>query len=125
MGCRMRVTGGFQLARALPVQILLADPRNAQHGPDWSGFIGVYCAVQEKDQMLKWVEEEVDRVKGMFEEKERRLTADAQAALRDCEAAKAAQQTSAAAQQEAENQLGTVAEQLQVLSVLPMCLPVL
>ena len=75
--------------------------------------------------MLKWVEEEVDRVKGMFEEKERRLTADAQAALRDCKAAKASQQTSAAAQREAENQLGTVAEQLQVLPMLTRCLPFL
>ena len=32
--------------------------------------------VQEKDQMLKYVEEEVDRVKGLFEQKEARLTSE-------------------------------------------------
>ena len=64
--------------------------------------------------MLKWVEEEVDQVKQMFEEKEKRLTADAQAAQNDSAAAKAGQQSSAAAQHEAENQLRTVTEQLQV-----------
>ncbi|KAK9835685.1 hypothetical protein WJX74_005864 [Apatococcus lobatus] len=71
------------------------------------------ASLKEKDQMLKWVEEEVDRVKGMFEEKEKRLTADAQAAQRDAEAAKVSQKSSAAAQHEAENQLRTIAEQLQ------------
>ena len=66
--------------------------------------------------MLKWVEEEVDRVKGMFEEKEKQLIADAQAAQHDSEAAKAGQRSSAAAQHEAEQQLQTVTEQLQVPS---------
>ena len=37
----------------------------------------IYCIyTQEKDQMLKYVEEEVDRVKGLFEQKEARLTSE-------------------------------------------------
>ena len=64
--------------------------------------------------MLKWVEEEVDRVKGMFEEKEKLLIATAQQAQRDCEAAKAAQAAGAEAQREAEQQLQALSEQSQV-----------
>ncbi len=71
-------------------------------------------ALQEKDQMLKWVEEEVDRVKAMFEEKESRLTATAQQAQRESAAAKAAQLSASKAQQHAEHQLLASSEALQV-----------
>ncbi len=42
-----------------------------------------FCLLQDKDAALRWVEEEVERVKGLFQQKEQRLTvnaADAQAA---------------------------------------------
>ena len=46
--------------------------------------------MQEKDTGLKWVHEEVERVKGLFEHKEQRLAAkaaDAEAAAADASAA--------------------------------------
>ena len=64
--------------------------------------------------MLKWVEEEVDRVKAMFEEKEKRLNSELQQAKLDLGAAKAAQTSAAEAQHEAEQQLQSISQQLQV-----------
>ena len=64
--------------------------------------------MQEKDQMLKYVEEEVDRVKGLFEQKEARLTSE-----RD--SAKAAAQQLAREQEELTQKLHKLEHELQHL----------
>lgn len=64
--------------------------------------------IQEKDQMLKYVEEEVDRVKGLFEQKEARLTSE-----RD--SAKQAAQQLAREQGELTQRLHQLQQELQQL----------
>ena len=54
------------------------------------------AAIRDKDDMLRFVEGEVDRVKTLFEEKGRRLRAEKDAAERDAEAARRAMTSSEA-----------------------------
>lgn len=84
--------------------------------------------LQEKDDMLKYVMEEIDRVKGLFEDKERHLAAERDDAIRATDEASAraaaAEQSVQAARAEAaaalsraaeaETRLGTMPQQLEV-----------
>ena len=86
-------------------------------------------AVQEKDAGLKWVHEEVERVKGLFQGKEQRLAAraaDAEAAAADAStAASSAEQRC----RELEGRLATVSAAHEVRAVaafasdFPCCRP--
>lgn len=56
---------------------------------------------QDKEEVIKYVTEEVDRVKGLFDDKERRLTAERDAARDAQRAAEAAAQQAASRAEEA------------------------
>ena len=62
-----------------------------------------FCVLQDKDAALRWVEEEVERVKGLFQQKEQRLTVNATDAQAAAAAATAEADTARARSKELED----------------------
>ncbi|GFR43792.1 hypothetical protein Agub_g4909 [Astrephomene gubernaculifera] len=69
--------------------------------------------VVEKDRVIKYVEEEVDRVKGLFEKREQRLRDERDAARADAEMAAAARDTAEARLAESGARLERLARELE------------
>ena len=93
----------LKIRQTMSFQMFLGKCSLRQHEAAW--------VMQEKDQMLKYVEEEVDRVKGLFEQKEARLTGE-----RD--SAKQAAQQLAAEREELTQKLLRLEQQLRTFLLL-------
>ena len=81
--------------------------------------LNAIAAVQEREEMVRYVTEEVDRVKSLFQEKESRLMSELDSAK---EASKAASQECQALQEQlsaAQAKLATVTTELEVAYLLP------
>ena len=101
-GLKIALPNYLRMAR----QVMLCRSQHVHLDPD--------APAQEKDAGLKWVHEEVERVKGLFQGKEQRLAAraaDAEAAAADASAAASSAEQRC---EELEGRLATVSAACEV-----------